>query len=168
MKNKLGSALVWLTASTGLLAAAAQPIDAGKVRDAHAEVELVADAGSVPPGGEFRAGVRFKLEPGWHIYGQDPGDAGMPTRVKWQLPDGVTAGPLEWPEPEKFVDPGNIVSYGYKEEVLLEAPIRAAASVPAGQPLTIRASVRWLSCREICEPGKADLALALKIKEATP
>src|SRR4051812_14995950 len=31
--------------------------------------------------------------PGWHGYWLNPGDAGQPTTVAWQLPQGAAAGP---------------------------------------------------------------------------
>ena len=34
------------------------------------------------------AGLYFKLEPGWHIYWKNPGDAGEPPHIQWTLPAG--------------------------------------------------------------------------------
>lgn len=158
------TAALFLAAALGLPAAAPAPESprsgSGPVEDAHAEVELTAAAPAARPGGDLRVAVRFKIDPGWHIYGKDPGDAGMPTRVDWTLPEGVTAGPLEWPEPREFQE-GPITTRGYEKEVAPEAVLRVAPTVPAGETLVIKATVRWLACRQICVPGKADLTLTL-------
>ena len=88
----------------------------------------------------------------------------MPTQVVWTLPPGVTAGPIEWPEPKEFRQ-GPIVMNGYEGEAVLRAPVRVA-SVQSHRPLGIQASVRWLSCREEeCIPGKADLTLNLPVEK---
>ena len=146
----------------GLLAAVA-PVRSEPVRDAHAEVELVAHTRAVRPGGELRVEIRFRIDPGWHLYGQDPGEAGMPTRVDWRLLEGVTTGALQWPQPKEFRE-GPIVTRGYEREVVLAAPLRVAPSIRPGRPLILRASVRWLSCREECIPGKAELTLSLPVE----
>src|ERR1043165_6654702 len=37
-------------------------------------------AGNVQPGKAFTLGIRLKIEPGWHTYWKNPGDAGLPMR----------------------------------------------------------------------------------------
>ena len=36
----------------------------------------------------------MRTNPGWHGYWLNPGDAGLPMDVQWQLPKGFTVGPL--------------------------------------------------------------------------
>ena len=60
--------------------------------------ELVAE-GPAPPGGEVELAIHMRPAPGWHGYWLNPGDAGLPMDVKWQLPKGVAAGPLRYPVP---------------------------------------------------------------------
>jgi len=45
------------------------------------------------------AGVELKLDEGWHTYWKNPGDAGSPTKIEWQLPTGISAGEIQWPLP---------------------------------------------------------------------
>ena len=42
-------------------------------------------------------------EKGWHGYWENPGDAGKPMTVEWQLPQGATTGPLRYPIPTRLV-----------------------------------------------------------------
>ncbi|MDG2051795.1 MAG: protein-disulfide reductase DsbD family protein, partial [Myxococcota bacterium] len=44
--------------------------------DEFAVAELLVDAATVAPGARVRIGVLFELQPGWHIYWQNPGDSG--------------------------------------------------------------------------------------------
>src|SRR5579864_944263 len=70
----------------------------------HARVELLAAQAAAQPGRPFQVGLHFQLEPGWHIYWINPGDSGEPPRVKWTLPAGYQAGPIQWPVPQRIED----------------------------------------------------------------
>lgn len=136
------------------------------LQQAHTEVELVSDSISVAPGGPFRAAVRFKTEPGWHIYWTNPGDSGLAPEIKWQLPEGWTAGKTEFPYPEKITqDP--LVSYGYEHETFLISRINVSSSQPAGD-VVLKAAISWLACQVDCIPGKGELSLSLKAGEPAP
>jgi DsbC/DsbD-like thiol-disulfide interchange protein len=121
---------------------------------AHVRAVLLANVSSVQAGKPFWLGVRLSIDPGWHVYWQNPGDAGLPTRVNFVLPDGFVAGPLEYPTPHRFDQPGNIVEFGYEDSVLLLARVMAPASLPVDFHGEFRASVSWLVCSNVCIPGK--------------
>lgn len=108
----------------------------------------------------FTVGLHFKLEPEWHIYWKNAGDAGTPVEVEWTLPKGFSASGPEHPVPVKFVV-SDIVGYGYKDEVVLPVQITPPASSNTSQPLTLSAKVSWLACRESCIPGDTSLTLNL-------
>ena len=95
--------------------AAAQP------DDHPAKVELLANVSAIKPGEPFTVGIRFTMQPHWHVYWLNPGDSGMPPQVKWKLPEGFTVSELQFPVPKKFEQPGDMVGYGYEDEVLLTA-----------------------------------------------
>lgn len=135
--------------------AAAEP-----VKNAHVESELVSDQAVVAPGSTFWVAVRLKMDPEWHTYWQYPGDSGLATKVDWTLPAGVTAGPLQWPVPEKLAVSG-LVSFGYSGETYLLTQFQTDPALPPG-PLEIQANVSYLACQESCIPGKADLVLTLQ------
>ena len=65
------------------------------------EPQLVAE-GPAPPGGEVELAIHMRTNPGWHGYWLNPGDAGLPMDVKWQLPKGFSAGPLRYPVPTRL------------------------------------------------------------------
>ena len=72
------------------------------------KAELLADVASVKPGEAFTLGVLLKIKPKWHIYWKYPGDAGLPTTVKWKLPERAQAAEpeLRFPLPVRFDQPG--------------------------------------------------------------
>ena len=124
---------------------------------------FLADVDAVVPGQPFRLGVELKMEEGWHTYWIFSGDAGLPIEVEWQLPAGVVTGPLQWPLPNKFEEQGELVVYGYADEVLLMAEATTPQALAAGDTLHLAAEVSWLVCRELCIPGEASLTLALPV-----
>lgn len=71
-------------------------------RAAHTQATLVLSADTAKPGDTIWAGVDMKMDPDWHTYWKNSGEAGMPTTISWQLPAGITAGDIQWPLPEKL------------------------------------------------------------------
>lgn len=122
--------------------------------------KLIADVKSVPSGKPFKLGVELLMPPQWHTYYKISGDAGMPTKIEWKLPEGFQAGPLEWEQPTVFNDAG-ITTYGYHDKTLIAAVITPPQGVAAGKRLTFSAAVKWLQCKDLCVPGKADLKIVL-------
>ena len=118
----------------------------------HVRVDVIADTTAVEPGCPFTLGVRFRIDPGWHIYWANPGDSGLPTRVTFDLPPGYAAGPVLYPAPATLKLPGGLTDYGYTGEVLLTARVVPPASVVAFHAV---AHVDYLVCDENCIPGKA-------------
>jgi len=102
-----------------------------------------------------QAGLYFKLEQGWHVYWKNAGDSGEPPHIKWTLPQGIAAGPLQFPAPQRL-PLGPLMDFGYENEVLFPFSFTANTSAKSG-PATLHAHVDWLVCREVCIPGKADL-----------
>src|SRR4249919_1842832 len=63
------------------------------------KAELLANTTAIVPGKPFTAGVRLRMVPGWHTYWKFPGDAGIPTEIKWNLPPEWKTGEIQWPIP---------------------------------------------------------------------
>jgi len=140
---------------------------AGSTPIPHGTVELIAENQWIAAGHTVNLGLRFELEKGWHIYWINPGDSGEPPRVKWQLPAGLSAGPIEWPAPRRLGTP-SVTDYGYEDAVTLIIAMRADANLTTQQPAQIGAQLSVLVCREMCIPGKAQVSLTLPIKAQPP
>jgi thiol:disulfide interchange protein DsbD len=130
-------------------------------RAAHTQATLVLSHESAQPGNTIWAGVDLKMEPGWHTYWKNPGEAGMATKIDWKLPPGVTAGNIQWPLPEKL-PPFEVTTYGYSDEVMLLVPLTIGTNVPPG-PITLTANLSWLECKDVCIPGKTTVEATLNI-----
>jgi thiol:disulfide interchange protein/DsbC/DsbD-like thiol-disulfide interchange protein len=131
------------------------------------EARLLADVASISPGHPFTAGLLLKMVPGWHTYWQFPGDAGIPTEIKWQLPVGWRAGPIQWPVPLKLNEPGDIQIYGYHDEVLLLVQLTPPAKIDAAA-MHLAADASWLVCEKICIPGGAGVQMDLPVGSPSP
>lgn len=124
--------------------------------------DLLADTTVVAPGKPFTVGLRLRMAKGWHTYWQYAGDAGLPTKIAWTLPEGFTAGPFRWPIPEKLESAGDILNYGYENEVVLLAEITPPAQLSASE-VTLKGKADWLVCADICIPGGKDVTLRLPV-----
>ncbi|MBX9849269.1 MAG: thioredoxin family protein [Rhodocyclaceae bacterium] len=128
-------------------------------------VRLIPNTTSVSAGSEVLIGLEQTIIPHWHTYWQNPGDSGVATQIEWQLPQGVTAGPIQWPLPSRF-KLGTITNYGYSDKVTLLSTISIPKTAKVGSQLPIRAKASWLVCEEVCIPQQAELALTLTVSAA--
>ena len=144
-----------------LMTVPAFALESAPVISKRATVTLVTDTDSIAGGVPFRAGLRFRLAEGWHTYWKNPGDAGVPAEVTFDLPTGTTAGPIDWPAPNRVAE-GPVMTYAYTGEVLLPVTIQAAA------PLPLKTHANWLVCKEICVPEEGDFSLVLPAGTPAP
>jgi len=126
------------------------------------KAELLADTNVIVPGEPFTVGLLLRMAPGWHTYWKFSGDAGLPTELNWKLPQGWKIGEIQWPIPLKTIDPGDIETYGYENEVLLMQEITPPPKVDSST-VKLVADASWLVCEKICIPGSATLNLELPI-----
>ncbi len=128
---------------------------------------LVAGVKKVKPGESFTAGMMLEMVPQWHVYWQNPGDSGMATEINWQGPPGSRIKPLEFPIPKRFVQPGDIIGYGYEDQVMFLAEVQIPESFAPGSDFKLRAQVSWLACKERCVPGAATVEIKLPVDATT-
>ena len=128
------------------------------------QAELVSRFHDAVPGTEFEIGLLLRHDSKWHTYWKSTGDTGLPTRIQWSLPQGWHASEILWPTPDVFKI-GDLVNYGYGDEVLLPVRISVPASAEVGSVQDIKAEVSWLMCADQCVPGKASLTLAVQVAD---
>jgi thiol:disulfide interchange protein len=122
------------------------------------KAEVLADTNAVVPGKPFTVGLLLRMAPAWHTYWKFSGDAGLPSELKWKLPPGWKIGEVQWPIPLKTIDPGDIQTYGYENEVLLTQEITPPTKLDSSS-VKLSADASWLVCERICIPGGATLQL---------
>ena len=140
----------------------------GPQRTERIEAELVPMSRWAAPGSTAVVAVRQKIQPGWHTYWRNPGDSGGATTLDWTLPQGVRAGDIIWPVPERQ-RLQSLMNYGYSGDVYLPVPIEVPASARPGQSLTLTTEALFLVCSdEMCVPDQMTLSLVLPVAEGAP
>ena len=150
-----------------LLAFVASNLLAAPVKTPHVEAEIVSRYAGVLPGQPIEAALRLKIIDRWHTYWRNPGDSGLPTKITWSLPDGVTAGPIEWPYPKKL-PLGPLMNFGYEGEVLHLVTLQTPTGLKPGQNISLKAKAEWLVCSDVCIPESADLTISLPVVGSAP
>ena len=152
------AATLWVT-----LAAPSPASAAARVDNPHTTIELIAESQTPAAGQPLTLGLVLTPKPGWHTYWRNPGDAGAPTRVAWDLPLGTPAPPpLAYPVPDRLIVSG-LMNYVYpRQNVLLTSVTPPDAR--KGSPFPVRVKADWLVCSlELCVPESATLELPLTI-----
>ncbi len=138
------------------------PVSAAPVQRPHIEAELIPEKTTLQQGEPLTVALRLKMEKRWHTYWKNPGDSGLPTRISWTLPQGFSAGPIQWPAPRR-INVGPLTNFGYEGEIFLLTDIRVPAGLAAGNAVPVTAKAEWLVCEEICIPGDATFSFMLPV-----
>ena len=143
-----------------LIALVAGPAAAQLPRQNAIQPELIAE-GSAVPGGEVELAILMHTKPGWHGYWLNPGDAGLPMTIEWELPDGASVGPLRYPVPDRLLVAG-IVNYVYEKDYAILTRLKVPAG--ASDVLPVRAKASWLACTDkVCVPERGEFALNIPV-----
>lgn len=155
-----------LLAMPGLAWNGARAAESEPVASPRATVVLASEMAAVAPGQSFRLMLRQRLAPGWHTYWTNPGDAGQPPELALDLPPGASAGPLQFPAPER-IPLGPLVNFGYEGRADFPLTVTVPGDLAPGQVFTVQGSGNWLVCEKVCIPEEGSFRLDLPV-EAKP
>jgi len=165
---KLFRLAVWMALAGSILVVRLGNLRAEEIARLKTRATLVADVKSVQPGKTFTAGLVLTMSPRWHTYWKNPGESGLATTITWTLPEGWTVGDIAWPLPEKKIESGDVLTYGYSGETVLMVPITPPATAVPGSRVKVKAQADWLECDQTCVPGSANVELLLPIIAELP
>ncbi|HSR70739.1 MAG TPA: protein-disulfide reductase DsbD domain-containing protein [Kiloniellales bacterium] len=148
---------VWSLLGAGLWAAPAHAAAGPWVDQEQVRLRLISATDAVGEAERLDFGLQFEMQPGWKVYWRSPGQAGYPPSLETAGSSNLAAAAVEWPVPHRFSLFG-LETFGYSDGVVLPLAVRPAQ---AGEPLALSAKVDYLTCREICIPREAELALVL-------
>jgi DsbC/DsbD-like thiol-disulfide interchange protein len=97
-------------------------------------------------------GLHFRLQPDWHVYWKNSGDAGYPPTLSLSGSAGKLDGELLWPAPRRFELRGGLVAFGYADEVVYPVRARLATGAAAGSRERLSADLDYLVCQVDCIP----------------
>jgi thiol:disulfide interchange protein len=132
-------------------------------------LHLVLSAETARAGDTIWAGLQMDMAPAWHVYWRNSGDSGDPVKITWQLPEGISAGEVNWPVPEKESDKAGdspLITYVYTHQVVLLTPIKLGNDLRPGT-ITLKAGVHWLECSQECDMYQGDVSATLTIASET-
>ncbi|HEY0566632.1 MAG TPA: protein-disulfide reductase DsbD domain-containing protein [Xanthobacteraceae bacterium] len=146
--------LAWISGCVvSAYAAEESPWDSGQ----HWGIRLIGGSAPADAGAPLRAGLEFRLDPGWKTYWRYPGDSGVPPVFDFSGSENLGSVTVLWPAPRRFSD-GSGNSIGYERTAIL--PLRVTAENPA-RPVNLRLKLAYGVCEKLCVPaeGKAELTL---------
>ena len=165
LSRRLAAWMLGMVAAAGL-GARAQIVEVGDggpgpVKAEHLTAELTTLGPQIAVGGTLQAGLVLTIEEHWHVYWINAGDAGGPPSIKWTLPEGMTAGPMQFPPPARL-PLGPLMDFGYEDGVAFPVTLTASPTMKPGK-VHLDAHVSWLVCSSQCLVGKAHLGLDLMV-----
>jgi thiol:disulfide interchange protein/DsbC/DsbD-like thiol-disulfide interchange protein len=124
---------------------------------------LVPESRTVAPGETVTLALVMLPNKGWHGYWKNPGDSGIETSIAWTLPDGMSAGPIQYPVPEQLIISG-LMNYVYSGQYTQLIDLAVPSGLAPGTRLPLRGRVDYLACTDqICVPESAQIATELEV-----
>ena len=129
----------------------------------YVRASMEAETRSPAPGDIVTVAIVMDPKPGWHDYWLNPGDAGTPLELAWQLPAGINAGPLRAPVPDTLIVSG-FMNHIYKSKHAFLVDLKIPDSAIVGQNLDIKVGARWSACSDlVCVPESATLSVPITV-----
>tara|TARA_B110001454_G_C12723308_1_gene436518 strand:+ start:59243 stop:61288 length:2046 start_codon:yes stop_codon:yes gene_type:complete len=105
-------------------------------------------------------GIKFKIDPEWHIYWKNSGDSGAPPKFNFKN-GNYNVGPAQWPIPKR-IPVGHLVNLGYEGEAAFLFQI---AVTDNSDKIDLSLNLEWLVCKEECIPGITEISLSRPLVE---
>ena len=154
-------ARLWAIVAAILVAFALPAAAQTTYQSEQSKAEFVLDRTAVAPGETLLVALQLDIIPGWHTYWRTPGDSGLPATIEWTLPQGMTAGAIQWPTPER-IPYDTLMNFGYHDTVMLLTELRVDPDVQQGES-KIEAVASWLVCADICIPQDAAFSVPITV-----
>ena len=157
------SSLAALLVLAGLAPARADSLPA--TGPAHIRAALVAERAG-QPGETISLALVMQPAKDWHGYWSNPGDAGLAPTLDWTLPQGASAGAMQFPVPQTLLIAG-LMNHVYAHDFAILIPFTLPRDAKPGTTLPLSAKAQWLACSAtICVPE--DAVLSTTVTVATP
>ena len=124
----------------------------------HADIELLVETKEIKINEDFVVGIKFNIEPGWHVYWKNPGDSGLPANVDWQNINSIEFKNFLWPPPEKTPEEP-LMTYGYYNELVLPAIFSVGSDFT--DEGASQFDIDFLICEKICIPESVSIEFDL-------
>lgn len=131
-----------------------------------ATATLFSEVTSIAPGKPFTVALQLAIPAEWHAYYVNSGGVEKSLSVSWTLPDGFSAGPMQWPVPE--VRDGVLgKSFAYEGTQMFLVDITPPSGLKSNESVKLTAKAAWQICdKQSCVDEKAELSLELRTADA--
>jgi thiol:disulfide interchange protein DsbD len=146
------------------LAAPAQSRAQTIVENEYTTTEVIPEAAGFASGETLWFALRQELRDGWHVFWVNPGDAGLPLRLEWDLPPGYEAGETLHPVPE-YIPVGPLASYAHEGAPVFLVAVTAPADARPGDEVSVAIEASWQACEDICVPEEGRFAFTLPVTQ---
>jgi thiol:disulfide interchange protein len=126
---------------------------------------LAAEVSSIAAGKPFTVALRLGHPEGWHSYYQNSGGIEQGLKIEWVLPEGFSAGPIQWPAPKVEVGLLENQSFYFSGSPVFMVEITPPATLAKDSVAEIKASATWQICKTgqcLDEAGSFTLSLPVK------
>ena len=107
----------------------------------------------------------IKLDDGYKIYSNEPGDVGFPTQIDLRESENLKNSTVIWPIPEKEYFNGTMFHYIYLGEVSIPVKIEVE---DISRPIIIKGIITYAICSDKCVPVTQNIELNIgKIQDGT-
>ncbi|MCX6845548.1 MAG: protein-disulfide reductase DsbD family protein [Verrucomicrobia bacterium] len=151
-------ALVWFAA---LCLSASAQFEFGASTPA-TKATLVSELKTLEAGKPFSVALRLEHPQGWHSYYRNSGGVEEGPSIRWSLPDGFSAGPIQWPTPS--VKDGLLgKSFIYEGSPVFLVEIQTPPKLEPGTTITLQADAAWQICSKSCINETQSFTLTLGV-----
>ncbi len=133
-----------------------------EVRTEYTQTRIIAEREGFVPGETTWFAVDQKVIDGWHVFWENPGDAGLPLDLGWSLPAGFEVGEILHPIPQ-FIPVGPLASFAHEGEPKFLVSVAAPADAVPGEIVNIVIDASWQACEEICVPEETQFEFSVPI-----
>ncbi len=128
---------------------------------------FAAEVAAIAPGKPFTVALRLGHPQGYHSYYLNSGGIEEPLKIQWVLPEGFSAGPIQWPSPKVETGLLDNKSFYYSGSPVFLIEITPPASLEVGTVAEIKASATWQICKTgQCLDEAESFSLSLPVKQA--
>jgi len=156
--------LLFLCITTALFGsfAGAQPAFPSLGKKNASVAQLISENTSIAAGKPFTLALKLDHPAEWHSYYKNSGGVEKSPEISWTLPEGFTAGAIQWPIPEiKATELGTSLIYSGSPVFLIE--ITPPANLGDSQSVTLSAKATWQICKQSCINESASFTLDLPV-----
>jgi thiol:disulfide interchange protein DsbD len=123
---------------------------------------LVSESKILEAGKPFSVALRLEHPQGWHSYYRNSGGIEEGPSIRWSLPDGFSAGPIQWPAPT--VKDGLLgKSFIYEGSPVFLVEIQTPPKLEPGTTVTLQADAAWQICSKSCINETQSFTLTLGV-----